>query len=836
LGARHAPYATTLRQLANALDLSPDKRAVLLSAAPVDRTANTFERPNAQRGNPRERARTRVAVERRLPTPLTSFVGRQQEVLDLTQLLSTTRLLTLTGAGGVGKTRLALEVARGTEAAFGEVTLVELAALADPALVPQAVAWAIGVGEQPGEPVVQRLQAVLGRRSRLLVIDNCEHLIQACAELVESMLRACPGVRFITTSREPLDLGAEFTWRVPSLSLPMAEGTVSVSNTGRSDAVRLFVERARQNRPGFALTRENAPAIAQICQRLDGIPLAIELAAARVNALTVEQIAARLHDCLGLLTGGGRTVPDRQRTLRGTLDWSYGLLSESEGLLLGRLSVFAGGWTLEAAEAVCAGDGLQSGQVFGVLSNLVDKSLVVAEERGSAVWYRLLDPLRAYALEKLQATGNETQVRSQHRDWYLRLAEEFESDWRSPRQHRWFERLEREEGNVRAALRWCLDRHEIVEGLRLAGAVARYFWDLGSRHVEGRLWLDELLATSDVSVPQRVKAKALSAAGFLAIYLGDHQSAQSSLAAALSLWRNLDDGRATGDTLVTLGLAAQTQNELSKARALYDEGLSVAREVGDRVTTYWALHQLASIAQLVGEYDRAQALHQESLALKQLQGDGYGIGMSLRGLAHVAWMTGDLRRSSTLIRDSLTYFQDIGHWRGIATCLVLLAHLWVEQSEDERAAQLLGAIDALLRSSDVERSASALLTITIDRARYEAAIGVVRTRLTPEAFQAAWTEGEGMNVEEVVAFARSAPPASLPLESQGGMGSARPPLSQRETEVLRLIAEGNSNHQIAVALVLSTRTVERHIANVYAKLGARNRADATVYALRHGIS
>ena len=301
------------------------------------------------------------------------------------------------------------------------------------------------------------------------MLDNCEHLIQACAEVVATLLRACPRLRILSTSREPLAVSGELVWRVPSLSLPPAGPTISIEDATQSEAVCLFVQRASQSRFGFAMTSANAASIAQVCMRLDGIPLAIELAAARVNALSIDQIALRLGDCLSLLTHGSRTAVDRQRTLRGTLDWSYELLVDAERLLLGRLAVFARGCTLEAVEAVCSGEGLDRGDVFELLTSLVDKSLVVAEEQGGVAWYRLLDPLRAYALEKLRARGDEVRVHSRDRDWYVQLSEQFERDWRSPRQKKWFERVEREEDNLRVALRWCLDHAEPTEGLRLAG-------------------------------------------------------------------------------------------------------------------------------------------------------------------------------------------------------------------------------------------------------------------------------------------------------------------------------------------------------------------------------
>ena len=435
-----------------------------------------------------------------LPHELTSFVGREHELAEVRRLMGQTRLLTLTGPGGIGKTRLALKVAEEENGAYPDgVPLVELASLAEPALVVQAVASAVGVSEKQTQPLLQTLRDTLRARRLLLVLDNCEHLVGACVQLIEPLLRTCSGLRILATSREPLGLTGETAWRVPPLGLPDTHAS-SPERGADSESVVLFVERAVARERTFAMSNQNRAAIFQICGHLDGIPLAIELAAARVNALTVEQIAARLDDSLSLLTGGGRTAADRQRTLRGTLDWSYDLLSGPERLMLCRLSVFAGGWTLEAAEVVCGDEASTSYKVLDLLSNLVDKSLVLAEQRGEYVWFRLLDPLRAYASERLHQSGDAARVQSRHRDWYTELAERFEAEWRGPRQRAWFDGLGREEGNIRAALRSCMDSFEITQGLRLAGALHR-FWDLRNRLTEGRMWLAELLSMASSSTP-----------------------------------------------------------------------------------------------------------------------------------------------------------------------------------------------------------------------------------------------------------------------------------------------------------------------------------------------
>src|SRR5262245_13629283 len=390
-----------------------------------------------------------------LPIPLTSFVGRQADLGAIQRLLDSARLLTLTGVGGIGKTRLALEGARLFAGDYPDgAELVELAALADPGVVPQRVATALGIAEQPGRELLDVVADALRARRSLLVLDNCEHVVVACAELAQHLLQACPGLRILATSRESLGIAGERVWRVPSLSLPAAEADTSFEHIAQSEAVRLFAERAASVLPGFALTERNAPAVARLCLRLDGIPLALELAAARVTVLPVEQLAERLDDALRLLTAGSRTAPARQQTLRATLDWSYGLLTDREQRLFDRLSVFAGGWTLEAAEAVCAGEGIEHGQVLELVARLVDKSLVVVE-RGAdeGAYYRMPEPIRQYAEERFGPDRATEVIRRSHATYFLTLAERAEPGLSGPDQRTWLDRLERDLDNLRAAWR-----------------------------------------------------------------------------------------------------------------------------------------------------------------------------------------------------------------------------------------------------------------------------------------------------------------------------------------------------------------------------------------------
>jgi predicted ATPase/DNA-binding SARP family transcriptional activator len=430
-----------------------------------------------------------------LPAPRTSFIGREREMVDVKRALAMTRLLTLTGTGGSGKTRLVIKVAHDLMGSYYDgVWLVELAPLSKGSLVAQQVANVVGVQEQPGQALVDTLAEVLAGKEILLVLDNCEHLIEAAAHLTNALLNGCPKLRILATSREPLGVGGEILWRVPPLSLPEDyEGPSTIEGLMHYEAVRLFVDRARLRLLDFEVTQENAGTVARVCRKLDGIPLAIELATARMGALAVEQVAQRLEASLDVLNGTNRTAEARQQTLRATLDWSYDLLWEDEKVLFRRLAVFAGGWTLEAAEAVCSGGSIQEGDVLDLLGGLVDKSLVVAgASTGGAVRYRMLEPVRQYAQEKLEQSGEAETIKRAHAAYFLVLAEEAEPMLWGSEDAAWLDRLEREHDNTRAALSWSMEHDEVELALRLGGAL-RWFWFMAGYYSEGRSWLEAAL-------------------------------------------------------------------------------------------------------------------------------------------------------------------------------------------------------------------------------------------------------------------------------------------------------------------------------------------------------
>jgi non-specific serine/threonine protein kinase len=544
------------------------------------------------------------SVPNNLPRQLTSFVGRERELAEVKRLLGEAPLLTLTGAGGAGKTRLALRVAAEASGDFADgVWLVELAPLANPTLVPQAVATALGVREAPGRALTDTLTEYLHTREILLVFDNCEHLVAAAAQLTETLLQACPRLRILATSREALGLAGELAWRVPSLTLPDPDRFAGAGPGAESilveyEAVRLFLDRATFALPSFALSDQNAPTIAQICRRLDGMPLAIELAAARVRALTVEQIAERLDDRFRLLTGGSRTSLPRQQTLRATVDWSYDLLSEAERVLLHHLSVFSGGWALEAAEAVCGGDAVPSSAVLDLLVQLVDRSLVLAEPQGVEERYRLLETVRQYAREKLLEAGEANGVRDRHRDYFLSLAEQADPELRGREQLTWLERLTREQDNLRAAIEWSLTRDPAETALRLAGALG-WFWDLRGHWSEGRAWVERCLelATPNDAQPDRtatqvapwVRGRIFLAAGILALVQTDFAAARPSLEEAIQLSRSAGDHWGVARALMSLAPVEAYQGRHGEAAAHLQEGLALFRAVGDKWGTALAL-------------------------------------------------------------------------------------------------------------------------------------------------------------------------------------------------------------------------------------------------------
>jgi len=684
-----------------------------LSVEPAEETIRLYEQIRNGKIHPGRAQNPRF---HNLPAQVTSFIGREKETGQVKDLLEKHRLATLTGAGGVGKSRLSLRVAEEVLGNFPDgVWLAELAPLDDPELVPQIVARHLGLGVQAGAQVLSRLQDYLEGKSLLLVLDNCEHLVESCARLAEALLAACPGLHLLVTSRETLGIPGEIPFRVPSLSLPdlsienQRDGKAGLDQPSpgeileQSEAVRLFVERAETASPGFALTSANVPAITQVCVRLDGIPLAIELAAARVAMMQVDEIAGRLDDCFALLTGGNRAALHRYQTLRASIDWSYMLLSPLEQGLLQRLSVFAGDCTLEAAEFVCCGEMIESRNVLDLLTQLVNKSLVNTRlQPGSATRYHMLETIRQYASERLAKAGQIEAARDKHLQYYLALAEKAEGGLRGPEQPHLLDLLEAELDNLRLALEYSLKVGEqpawkLEAGLGIAGALL-WFWHPRNRHLEGLQWLERLLALEENTrgeqglAPSRasLRAKALYVAGWLSNNLGDYPKSARFTDEGVELYRSLGQPGRRGLAYTTFnsGLLQKIIGNLPEANRLLEESRAIFREEGDPFGTSESLLMLGIFAWDRLEYDKARKYHEEALAIKKAIGDQDGVAGALFYLGRLEFDQGNDERARLLCEQSLAIFSAIHSEFAIELPLYILGILEGIQGNHARAEEL----------------------------------------------------------------------------------------------------------------------------------------------------
>ncbi|MEO8345372.1 MAG: tetratricopeptide repeat protein [Betaproteobacteria bacterium] len=623
-----------------------------------------------------------------LPQQTTSFIGREKEVVHIRELMGNTRLLTLTGSGGCGKTRLAIQVAADLlESHSDGVWLVEFAALADPGLVPQAVATVLGLREDHGKTLTQSLTEHLKSRQVMLVLDNAEHVLTACAQLADALLRDCPQLRLLVSSREALGIGGELSYRIPSLSIPDPKQDAAPERLAQFESVRLFIERARSQQPQFTLTPHNAQALASVCARLDGIPLAIELAAARVRSLSMKDLNERLDQRFRLLTGGSRTALPRQQTLRSAIDWSYDLLNASEKSLYGRLAVFVGGWTLEAAERVCASDGITEEDVFDLLSSLVDKNLVMAEERESSSRYRLLESMRQYARDRLLESGGGDQWRNRHLAHFVAFAEAAAPHLAGAEEQEWLDRLETEHDNLRSALVWsATPGGEAAGGLRMAGALYR-FWYVRGHLGEGRRWFTELLADVPL-VRDAARAMALNGAGVLAWQQADSSEAHTLFQESLAIWRELGNRRGISDALGNLGMIAYNHGDYPTARTRLEECLAIKRELGEQRGIAGSMINLGAVASEQGDYAAARSLYEQSLAIFRNLGDRRGVATLLTNLGNMALSTGDNRAARQFFNDGLEIQRQLADRSSIAVSLNNLGRV-ARQENDLDAARLL---------------------------------------------------------------------------------------------------------------------------------------------------
>ena len=764
---------------------------------------------------------------------MTSFIGRESEITALEGLLAgESRLITLTGAGGSGKTRLAIAAASAVVEDFEDgVWWVELASISDPVLVPQAVASVLSIREAPERSLTDVIAEDLESLEILLVIDNCEHLVEECATLAYALLNACPNLRILATSREALGVAGEISWPVPPLTSPDGRDDLpSLEALVRYEAVRLFVERARAVAPAFELTERNAAAVAQVCLRLDGIPLAIELAAARVKVLSVEQISERLGGSFDLLTGGGRITLPRQRTLRAAVDWSHELLGEKEQILFRRLSVFDGGFTLDAVEDVCVGDGLEPGEVLDLLSQLVDKSLVLATEQQSGeARYRLLEAVRQYGKVKLEESAEAAPVQERHAKYYLTFAEEAEPELKGAKQAEWLGLLERERGNLRTALGWSSGSGDAELGLRLAGALERFWWARGHLS-EGRRWLELGLAGSEES-PAAARAQALNEAGWLALWQDDLEQAVEFLEESLGSFKELEDEPGIATSLTNLGHTVLHQDDKERLEALCEEAGVLREEFVDRWAIAELLIFLGMAALYEGDHQRAVALLEESMASFRDLEDTQRVTICVTYLWMAALEGKDHKQAAALLEEDFRRLQslEVKPRIQIYDGLMGLAVLAATGGRPARAARLCGAAETLREAINLS-----LLIWDHTPTNYEAQLNTVRSRLDEAAFTTAWSEGRTMSPEQAIEYALSEedpPGSSLPSTTTSYPAG----LSAREAEVLKLVAKGLTNARIAQELFISPRTVDRHLNSVYRKAGVRSRVAAARFASEHNL-
>ncbi|MET7328362.1 LuxR C-terminal-related transcriptional regulator [Nonomuraea sp. NPDC005650] len=777
-----------------------------------------------------------------LPAELNSFIGRRHEIAEVKRLLSDARLVTLIGVGGVGKTRLAMRVGFDLRRSYPDgVWLVELAALESPELLVQSVMEFLEIQDRSVRPPIEVLTDHLRDKKMLLILDNCEHLLDECASVAETLMRAAPGLRILATSRQPLGVVGEQMMAVPPL--PMPDFDISRSSTDslkQFDAIRLFADRSQSVLPGFEITDDNQDSVARIVRRLDGIPLAIELAAVRLRAISVEQLLARLDDRFRLLTMGARTALPRQQTLRALIDWSYALCTEQERLLWTRLSVFSGGLDLEAAEHVCSGDGIDPDEIVDLVVGLVGKSVLAREGDQTTVRYRLLETIRQYGRDRLRESGEEAELRARHRDWFQDLASRGQREWFGPDQVAWFRRLRAEHGNIRTALDYCLTTPgEAERGLAIATSL-RFYW-IGSGSLrEPRDWLDRLLAADPAAgsaagpadgsgpgsaaggEPSIVRANALCVNARLAVLQSDFALAADTLTEVRELAKKLDDAAILAEISYVSGLATLIQRDLTGAAALLEEAVAGYREVDARMGVVNTLLYLATAYSLLGRSDEAVPRFKEGLEICEGREDNWFTSYTLWVYALEIWRQGDVARAVEMERQAIRLKEPFDDRLGTALCIEALACMAADGTP-ERSAVLFGASQERWRSFGAP-------PFGYLSGLHEASEALARERLGEEEFEAAFRRGTELTPADALAYAmcQNVKPAKPAAAAQSS------PLTRREMEIARLVAQGMTNKAIASALVIAQRTAEGHVEHILTKLGFNSRAQIAAWVGEQG--
>ncbi|HEY8113483.1 MAG TPA: LuxR C-terminal-related transcriptional regulator [Actinomycetes bacterium] len=748
-----------------------------------------------------------------LPAEASSFIGRRRELAELKRKLTAARLVSLVGPGGVGKTRLAIRTATDLARGFrGGAWMVELAEVRDPALVGNAVMAALGLRDQTGTEPLALLRSYLKDKELLLVVDNCEHLLAAAAQLVTEAIRAAPGVRVIATGREPLSVPGEHVMPVPPLDLPSSQAAEPLARLRENEAVMLFTERAAAASGTFELAASNQAAVVELCRRLDGLPLAIELAAVRTRVLTAQQILDRLTDRFGLLTGGSRAALPRHQTLRTTIDWSHDLLGDGERALLRRLCVFAGRFTLEDVESVCAFDDVAAAAALDLLASLVDKSLVMRDDANGHACYRLHETMREYARLKLRAAGEEDVIELRCADYYVSRCR------RSAGQARfglpeWFEWMELEIDNVRSVLQRCLIHADLPRGFDLACSLG-WYW-ITRATTEGVRWLDELLALASARGAPVVGGWPYFIRGFLAVLQSDPAAARPALERAVTVAREAGHRSLLSQSLSMASVAANMAGDRAAARRLLHEDLAVTESLDNDVPAVLGFLQARALNGLFeGDLETVRATSSEGARLSREAGDLYALEMMLMNLGSATLMTGDLDRSRPLFAEALRIGSEIDDRVGQYCLLDALGCHAAGSGRARLGAQLLGAADTVRTEAGATLIPTFVPLLAQAEARATAALGAAR-------FEAEFNAGKRLRREVAIRMALGEPAQVAAASSDDG---SMAPLGKREADVARLVADGLSNKQIGARLFISERTVDSHVRSILNKLGFNSRA------------
>ncbi|GAB3484162.1 ATP-binding protein [Amycolatopsis cihanbeyliensis] len=752
-----------------------------------------------------------------LPAERTTYVGRRTELIETRRLLGAASLVTLTGPGGVGKTRLALQAAAAARASFADdVVFVGLAELREPELLVNTVADHLGSGDRSARPPIDLLVEQLRARRLLLVLDNCEHLVEACARLVGTLLAGCPDLVVLATSRQSLGVAGERILPVSPLAVP--EPGESTAGLEQYEGVQLFVDRATAVVPSFAITEENAADVTRLCQALDGLPLAIELAAVRLRSLSVRQLADRLDNRFTLLTGGRRSGPSRHATFQALIDWSHELCTEQERLLWARTSVFSGTFGLDAAEEVCSAGGLDRHAVLDVLDGLLDKSILLRQERDDVVRYRMLEPVRQYGEDRLQAAGDLVRMRRRHRDWYLELARQFAAEWFGADQIAWITRLKQEHANLRGALDFCsTEPGEAAAGLDLVHGVKEY-WVLRGLNTEGRMWLGKLLDVAPNDSPGRASGSWMYA--FLALVQSDLPAFDTALARAADAAEELGDERSRAYVHHVRAYAALIDDQADTAADLFHQAAEEFRRQRDFGGLLWARYNHGLAISLAGDLERGRQVLRDCVAECVERGEVFWRSWALWSRSAAEYLRGDMEQAEQAGLELLRLQRRVDDRAIIAFSLTVMAGCATHRGDPRRAARLLGAATTVWQWLGASPTNYAAFVEPMERD-----IGLVTGELGAEEAAKEFATGAELSAEQAVRHA-------LGEAQDGAEATVEPPpdpLTKRETEIAELVTQGLTNRDIADRLVIARRTAETHVDHILGKLGFTSRAQIAAW-------